>query len=55
MGYDCRGESGTFPLRRRTPADLTVELLLDVGTWSSLVISIFHDEASSIAWGSKLS
>jgi hypothetical protein len=38
MGYSCRGESGTFSLRRRTAANLTVELFLDVGTWSDLVI-----------------
>src|SRR5262249_2409901 len=34
MGYDCRGGSGTFTLRRRTPSNLTVEISLDVGTWS---------------------
>ncbi len=37
MGYDCRGESGTFTLQRRTPGNLAVTLLLDVGTWSSAV------------------
>jgi len=42
MGYDCRGESGTFTLRRRTPNNLTAELMLDVGTWSNLVLAIFH-------------
>ena len=42
MGYDCRGESGTFTLRRRTPGNLTAELMLDVGTWSNLVLAIFH-------------
>jgi hypothetical protein len=42
MGYDCRGESGTFTLRRRTPGNLTVELSLDVGTWSNLVMAIFR-------------
>ena len=26
LGYRCRGESGTFTLRRRTPENLTVEL-----------------------------
>ena len=31
MGYTCRGESGTFILRRRTAANLTVELQLDGG------------------------
>jgi hypothetical protein len=34
LGYDCRGDSGTFTLRRRTASNLTVELDLDVGTWS---------------------
>jgi hypothetical protein len=42
MGYNCRGESGTFTLRRRTPGNLTVDLLLDVGTWSNLVMAIFR-------------
>lgn len=35
LGYDCKGGSGTFTLRRRTPSHLTVELELDVGTWSN--------------------
>lgn len=35
LGYDCHGETGTFTLRRRTPANLTVKLTLDVGTWSN--------------------
>jgi hypothetical protein len=35
MGYDCRGDSGTFTLKRRTGANLTVKLSLDVGTWSN--------------------
>lgn len=34
MGYDCVGGSGTFTLRRRTGGHLTVEIFLDVGTWS---------------------
>jgi hypothetical protein len=42
MGYDCRGESGTFTLRRRTPGNLTVELMLDVGTWSNMALAIFR-------------
>jgi hypothetical protein len=42
MGYSCRGESGTFSLRRRTAANLTLELHLDVGTWGHKVISIFR-------------
>jgi hypothetical protein len=31
MGYTCRGGSGSFTLRRRTAANLTVELQLDGG------------------------
>jgi hypothetical protein len=42
MGYSCRGESGTFTLRRRTSSNLTVQLSLDVGTWSSLVLAMFQ-------------
>jgi hypothetical protein len=42
MGYDCRGGSGTFTLRRRTATNLTVELELDVGTWSNLVTATFR-------------
>src|SRR5205814_10672633 len=34
QGYACRGESGMFTLSRRTASNLTVELELDVGTWS---------------------
>lgn len=34
MGYDCQAERGTFTLRRRTQGNLTVEISLDVGTWS---------------------
>ena len=42
MGYSCKGGSGTFTLRRRTAANLTVELNLDVGTWSHLVLPMFR-------------
>ena len=42
MGYTCRGESGTFTLRRRTAAHLTVELNLDVGTWGHSVLAMFR-------------
>jgi TPR repeat len=42
MGYDCRGESGTFTLRRRRSGNLTAELLLDVGTWCHSVAAIFR-------------
>jgi hypothetical protein len=42
MGYSCRGGSGAFMLRRRTAANLTVELSLDVGTWSHFVLAMFR-------------
>jgi hypothetical protein len=42
LGYSCRGDTGTFTLRRRTPSNLTVELHLDVGTWSNSILALFH-------------
>jgi hypothetical protein len=45
MGYNCRGERGTFSLRRRTAANLTLELHLDVGTWSHNLMAMF------LVWG----
>lgn len=39
LGYDCRGESGSFRLQRRTPGNLTVRLQIDVGTWHSAVLA----------------
>src|SRR5262249_21137879 len=33
LGYDCRGDSGSFTLRRRTPGNLAVKLQVDVGMW----------------------
>jgi hypothetical protein len=41
MGYSCRGGSGEFHLARRTSGNLTVQLYLDVGTWSHAVSAIF--------------
>jgi len=41
LGYDCRGGTGTFTLRRRTPGNLTVAINLDVGTWSNLLTAGF--------------
>jgi hypothetical protein len=41
LGYSCRGESGSFTLRRRTPGNLTVELRIDVGTWSDKLVASF--------------
>jgi hypothetical protein len=42
MGYDCKGGSGTFQLRRRTAANLTVDVSLDVGTWSNSLTAFFE-------------
>jgi hypothetical protein len=42
MGYSCKGGSGTFTLRRRSAANLTVELYMDVGTWSHFALSMFR-------------
>ena len=41
MGYDCQAERGTFTLRRRTQGHLTVEIRLDVGTWSKSLLGSF--------------
>jgi hypothetical protein len=41
MGYGCIGGRGEFHLTRRTAGNLTVELYLDVGTWSHSVSAIF--------------
>lgn len=42
LGYSCRGESGTFTLTRRTGANLTVQINLDVGTWSNSLTAFFE-------------
>lgn len=42
LGYDCRGESGSFRLERRTPGNLTVRLQIDVGTWFSAVTAFMQ-------------
>lgn len=48
LGYDCKGGHGTFTLRRRTATNLTVELEIDVGTWSnSCSASLSVDTLSS--------
>ncbi len=41
-GYDCRGGSGTFSLRRRTTTNHVVEVELDVGTWSRSLTFMLH-------------
>jgi hypothetical protein len=40
-GYDCRGGSGMFTLRRRTATNHIVDVELDVGTWSRSVTFMF--------------
>ena len=40
-GYDCRGGSGMFTLRRRTVTNHIVDIELDVGTWSRCVTFMF--------------
>ena len=42
LGYDCRGESGSFRLQRRTPGNLTVRLQVDVGSWNSSVTAFMQ-------------
>lgn len=42
LGYDCKSGSGSFSLRRRTPANLTLEISLDVGTWSRNLTASFR-------------
>ncbi|UGA47249.1 hypothetical protein HU230_0014865 [Bradyrhizobium quebecense] len=42
LGYDCRGESGSFRLQRRTPGNLTVRLQVDVGSWNSSVAAFMQ-------------
>lgn len=37
LGYDCKAGSGTYELRRRTATNLTVEISIDVGTWSKSI------------------
>ena len=40
-GYDCRGGSGMFTLRRRTATNHIVDVELDVGTWSRSVTFMY--------------
>ena len=42
QGYDCRGESGSFTLKRRTAGNLAVELKVDVGTWSNSIAAFMR-------------
>lgn len=42
LGYECESGRGTYTLRRRTADNLTVELYLDVGTWSRSLSAIYR-------------
>lgn len=42
LGYDCRGDSGSFRLQRRTPGNLTVRLQVDIGNWGSSVTAFMQ-------------
>jgi len=42
LGYDCRGDTGSFTLRRRTEGNLAVEIHLDTGTWFPFVLGYFR-------------
>ena len=52
MGYDCVSESGTYTLRRRTAGNLTVEIFLDVGTWSRSLSAFFG--VNGFGFGTRL-
>lgn len=41
MGYSCKGGSGSFTLRRKTAANLTAELDMDVGTWGHSILAMY--------------
>jgi hypothetical protein len=53
LGYDCKGGTGTFTLRRRTPGNLTVKLDLDVGTWSHSIMAFMKVEGMIDGQGFK--
>jgi len=42
LGYRCKAKSGTFTLRRTTSANLTVDVTLDVGTWSNSLTAFYE-------------
>lgn len=52
LGYDCKGGSGTFTLQRRTSANTTVRLSLDVGTWSNMLTTFY--EVEGLHFGARL-
>jgi hypothetical protein len=44
FGYDCRGDTGSFTLRRRTAGNLAVAIHFDTGTWFPFVLGFFKVE-----------
>jgi hypothetical protein len=56
LGYTVRGETGAFLLRRRTPDHLTVEVNLDVGTWSQALSAFMrvYGLADGVAFKAQL-
>ena len=53
LGYDCKGGTGTFTLKRRTPGHHTVKLDLDVGTWSNSITAFMKVEGMIDGQGFK--
>ncbi len=41
LGYLCRAESGVYTLTRRSAGNLTIEISLDVGTWSNSLTAFY--------------
>lgn len=42
LGFSCKGGSGIFNLRRKTPGNHVIGLMLDVGTYSRLLTAQFE-------------
>lgn len=42
LGYSCRGGSGVFTLRRTSKANLSIEVALDVGSWSNSLTAFYE-------------
>jgi hypothetical protein len=53
LGYDCKGDTGMFTLKRRTPSNLTVRLDFDVGTWSNSITAFMKVEGMIDGQGFK--
>jgi hypothetical protein len=53
LGYDCKGNTGTFTLKRRTSGHHTVRLTLDVGTWSHSITAFMKVEGMIDGQGFK--